>query len=402
MDFSSANLLLQKFLESIPNISIGSEYLKYLEFWPIFLIGLISSFILTPLIGYIAIKGDITYKPHTKRKGREFDNQAKAMHEGITPALGGLAISIPIFVAILLFFKIDGFTIPILIALGILILGSFLDDVFNLPAGIQFLYQILAAGIIAFSIIDLTSISFLDIELQRRTLSFSLIGIQQSFVFPGDLILFIWILICINSVKWTAGSPGIVEANSFVIFSLIFIIAVREASLFSSTLSILTAGTLLTFLYFAFPPQKIMSGSVGKTIYGFLICLLAIIADIKISTTIMLLLLPLIDFIYVIIKRIFINKPKNIMELMKINDTNHLHHQLLKLNISRKNVVLIEMSATLLLGSFAILTTGALRYFAIILGIAIGMAFIVFINIKATTRQEDDEEPKSPESKYSY
>ncbi|MDD4382192.1 MAG: hypothetical protein PHE21_02510 [Candidatus Dojkabacteria bacterium] len=402
MDFSSANLLLQKVLGYIPNISKGLEYLKYLEFWPIFLIGIGISLILTPLIGYFATKKDITYKPHTKRKEKDFDNPEKAMHEGVTPALGGLAISIPIFLAILVFFKLDAFTIPILIALGILILGSFLDDVFNLPASLQFLYQILAAGIIAFSIIDLTSISFLDIALESRTLSFSVLGLAQSFVFPGDLILFGWIIVCINAVKWTAGSPGIIEANSLAIFSLIFVIAVRESALFSSTLSILAAGTLLVFLLFAFPPQKIMSGSAGKSVYGFLICLLAIIADLKISTTIMLLLLPLIDFIYVIVKRIFINKPKSIVELMKINDTNHLHHQLLKLNISRKNVVLIEMSASLLLGSFAILTTGALRYFALILGIAIGIAFIVFINIKATKKKKDEDEPKSPESKYSY
>lgn len=402
MDFASANTLLQKLLGYIPEILKNLTYTKYLEFWPIFLIGIGLSFILTPIIGYIAVKRDITYKPAVQRMGRSFDNPNKAMHEGVTPALGGLAISVPIFLAIIMFFKLDGFTIPILVALGILIIGSVLDDIFNLPSWIQFLYQILAAGIIAFSIIDLTNISFLNIELESRTLSFPLFNIQQSFVFPGDLILFFWILICINAVKWTAGSPGIIEANSLVIFSLIFVIAVRESSLFSSTLSILAAGTLLVFLFFAFPPQKIMSGSAGKTLYGFLICLLAIIADLKISTTIMLLLLPLIDFIYVIVKRIFVNKPKNIMDLMKINDTNHLHHQLLKLNISRKNVVLIEMSATLLLGSFAILTTGAIRYFAIILGIAIGIAFIVLINIKASKKKAGGEEPKSPESKYSY
>jgi hypothetical protein len=50
-------------------------------------------------------------------------------------------------------------------------------------------------------------------------------------------------------------------------------------SIFSSTLSILIAGGLLAFLIFAFPPQKIMTGSAGKSVYGFLICILALVAD---------------------------------------------------------------------------------------------------------------------------
>jgi len=402
MDFSSSNIFLQKLLTHFSDFISSDSYSKYLDFWPILLLGIGISLVLAPLIGYFAQKYDVTYKPFSKRKEKDFDNPQKAMHEGITPSLGGLVISLSIFVAILIFFKLDSFTVPILIALGILIIGSFLDDVLNLPAKVQFLYQILAALVISFSIINLTNISFFNIELQSLTWDFSIFHIQQSFVFPGDLILFVWILVCINAVKWTAGSPGIVEANSLIIFALIFVIALRESAIFSSTLSILAVGLLMVLVIFAFPRQKIMSGSSGKTVYGFLICILAIIADSKMSTTLMLLALPLIDFIYVIVKRLFILKPKNLLNLLRINDTNHLHHQLLKLNISRKQVVLLEMSATLLLGSFAILTTGAIRYFALILGVSLGIGFVVFINIKASRKNVGNEDGKSPESKYSY
>lgn len=402
MDFSSSNILLQKLLTHFSDLITNDSYSKYFDFWPILLIGIVISLILTPLIGHFAQKYDITYKPFSKRNEKDFDNPQKAMHEGITPSLGGLVLSLSIFAAILIFFKLDSFTIPILIALGILIVGSFLDDILNLPAKVQFLYQILAALVISFSIINLTNISFFNIELQNISWDFSIFHLQQSVVFPGDLILFVWILMCINAVKWTAGSPGIVEANSLIIFALIFVIALRENAIFSSTLSILAVGILLVLVMFAFPPQKIMSGSSGKTVYGFLICILAIIADSKMSTTLMLLTLPLIDFIYVIVKRIFVVKPKNLLTLLRINDTNHLHHQLLKLNLSRRQVVLLEMSATLLLGSFAILTTGAIRYFALILGVSLGIAFVVFINIKASRKRIGNEDEKSPESKYSY
>jgi UDP-GlcNAc:undecaprenyl-phosphate/decaprenyl-phosphate GlcNAc-1-phosphate transferase len=400
MDFSSATSYLNALLSRLPALAQNTEYGKYLEYWPIFLIGLTASFFLTPLLGHIASKKNITYVP---KKGRgEKDIAEKALHKGITPSLGGLAITIPAFLAVLIFFRLDSFTIPIVLSLFVLIVGATLDDIFNLPAKIQILYQVIAAGIIAFSILSITSIPFLNIDLNMFNLNFSVFGIQQSLAIPGDIFLFLWLIVCINAVKWTAGSPGIIEANSLVIFSLIFIIAIRSNSVFSSSISILVSASLLAFLIFAFPPQKIMTGSTGKSVYGFLVCILAIVADTKISTTVMLLMLPLIDFAYVIVKRYLIYKPKSLGALMKLSGPDHLHHQLMKLDLSRAQLVLIEMSATLFLGSFAILTTGALRYFTLTISLALGIAFIVYTNIHASRKKRAKEKGKSPESKYSY
>jgi hypothetical protein len=89
----------------------------------------------------------------------------------------------------------------------------------------------------------------------------------------------------------------------------------------------------------------------------------------------MLILVPVIDFAYVILKRLITYKPKSFFELMRINDANHLHHQLMKLNLTRSQIVLIEMAITLLIGALAVLSTGAIRYFALILGAALGNCF---------------------------
>ncbi len=403
MDFSNITRILSTIL-SLPFFDslINSEYYKYVRYLPLFLAGALLALIVTPIIGHTALKHDITYKPGVKKNHKDFDNPEKALHEGITPALGGLAIAIPVLLALLFFFKLDSFTIPILLSILIIVIGSTLDDILNLPAKVQLSYQILAALIIVFSVINLGNSSFLGIDFNIATWNFSIFGLQQSLAFPGDIILFFWILVCINAVKWTAGSPGIIEANSLTIFTLIFVIAVRYESIFSSTLSIIAAGALLVFLVFAFPPQKIMSGSTGKSLYGFLICILAIIADAKFSTTLMLILVPVIDFVYVILKRLITYKPKSFFELLRINDTSHLHHQLMKLNLTRGQIVLIEMIVTLLIGSLAVLSTGAIRYFALILGATFGIAFIVIANIHAAKRKSKKSKDKSPESKYSY
>ncbi len=402
MDISIPTKFLERILK-INSLSISQAYDKYFNFWPLFLVGFLFSLLLLPFIGRLATKYGITYKPKDRRRGKDYDNPQKAVHTIETPALGGLAITIPVLVGILLFFRLDAFTIPILIAILILLIGSTLDDVFNLSSKKQLTYQALAALVIAISIIDLSNISFFANDFLNLTTlrwSSSILSLPISIVFPGDLILMIWILLCINSVKWVGGSPGLVESYSLTIFLLLFVVGLRSLSLFSSSLSILIAGSLLSLVYFAFPPPKIMSGSSGKSIYGFLISILALTSGVKFSTTIMLLALPLIDFVYVIIYRYLKYKPKTLPELMKINDTSHLHHKLLKLNLSNVHILLIETSISLLIGSFAILSTGALRYFALIFGLSLAIGFVVYINYKAS--KKDEKQKESPESKYSY
>lgn len=404
MDYAVPTKIFQ-YLTSLVDTTLSTgDFSKYIAFLPIFIIGILSTLLLAPIIGRLAWKHGITYKPQQKRKEKEFDNPEKALHDIETPALGGLSIMIPVFIIMILCFQINSFTLPILIAFFILIIGSALDDIINLDSKIQLGYQILACLIIVFSIIDLSQIGIIGnelVNLSAYTLSFKFLGLPLSLVLPGDIFLFFWLILCINAVKWVGGSPGLIESYSGVIFTLLFIIGVRTFSPFTSTVSVMIAGSLLAFLYFAIPPQKIMSGSPGKSVFGFTIALLALISDSKISTSIMILGLPLLDAIFVVIRRIIVHKPKSFIELMKINDATHFHHQLIKLNFSRRQILLIESSLTLLLGSIAIATTGAMRYFAVIFGIALILLLIVIINLKAN-KEDPKKKEESPESKYSY
>jgi UDP-GlcNAc:undecaprenyl-phosphate GlcNAc-1-phosphate transferase len=378
---------------------------KYIAFLPIALIAFLVTFLLTPVIGKIAWSIGATYKPKEKRRGKDFDNPIKAIHQTETPNLGGLAVTLPTFIITLLSFQINTFTGPILLALAILMIGSVLDDIYNLDSRIQFGYQILATLVIVCSIIDLAEVGIIDKEilnLTAYTLRFDIFNFPISLVLPGDIFLFFWLLLSLNAVKWVGGSPGLLEGYATVIFTLIFVLGVRVASDFTSTMAIAMSASLLAFLFYAVPPEKIMSGSSGKSVYGFVLALLALISDAKISTSIMLLGLPVLDAIFVVIRRIIKHKPKSISELMRINDTTHLHHKLLDLNLNRIQVLLLESSIALLFGSAAIATTGAMRYFALIFGLAIILLLIVIINNRAQKKKDREKKPASPESKYSY
>lgn len=404
MDYAIQTQFFTSLTGFFSNLITDPVMAKYIAFLPIAMIGILSSFLLTPLIGKIAWQIGATYKPGAKRKGKDFDNPEKAVHEKEVPALGGLSVLLPAFIITLISFEINFFTIPILAALLVLMVGSALDDIFNLDSKIQFGYQILACLIIVVSVIDLSQISFVDqdiINLSAYTLNFSILRFPFSIVLPGDIILFLWLMLCLNAVKWIGGSPGLLESYSTVIFTLLFIIGVRVSSDFSATVSIVVAGGLLGFLFYAIPPEKILSGSSGKSVYGFLIALLALINESKISTTIMLLSLPLLDAAFVVLKRIVTHKPKSFFQLMRINDTFHFHHQLMKLNISKTQILLIEGFIALIIGSIAIATAGAMKYFALIFGLSIILLLIVIINFKAEKRRKEKEK-ETPESKYSY
>jgi UDP-GlcNAc:undecaprenyl-phosphate/decaprenyl-phosphate GlcNAc-1-phosphate transferase len=389
----------------LKNFSFSSHLEKYLIFIPIFIAGFLLSFLLTPIIGNLAKKHNIVYVPNIKRKGKDFDNSDKALHKGIIPALGGLAVMIPVFLLMIFCFKLDSITLPLLVALGILTIGGILDDIFNLPAKTQMILQVIAASVIVFSILDLDSLPLLNTTIPMDILKFqpTIGSFAFSLVFPGDLFLFIWLVFCINSFKWMGGSPGLIEGTGLITTALIFIISIRYQVLFSSTASALITGSLLAFLIFAYPPPLIMSGSSGKSVYGLLICSLGLISQTKFATTLILLLFPTLDAAYVLIKRYVEYKPRNFLSLMKISGTTHFHHQLLKLDLSRRNVFWVEILITLTIGSLVIITTGAYRYFFIILGVTLSLFLILYTNFKASKKESAESNRKeSSESKYSY
>lgn len=398
-----------KFLEIwtsiISKFNFPDNLEKYLIFIPIFLAGFLLTFILTPVIGRFSKKYNIVYVPMTKRKNKDFDNPEKALHKGIIPALGGLAVMIPVLLLMILCFNLNSVTLPIFIALSILTISGILDDILNIPAKTQLILQILAVSIIVFSVLDLGSFSIFGNTIQMDILKFEpVIGkFSFSLIFPGDFILFIWLIFCINSFKWVGGSPGLIEGDALIVAFLIFIISVRHQVVFSSAVSILLSGSLFAFLIFAYPPPLIMSGSSGKSVYGLIICCLSLVSQTKFATTLILLLLPTFDAIFVIVKRYLEYKPKNPLELIKISGATHFHHQLLKLNMSQRQVFWIEMLITLSTGAIAIMTTGAYRYFFIVMGIILVISVILLVNFRAKKREkEGSKKEESSESKYSY
>ncbi len=399
-------------LDFIKNL-FPEDFGIYIEFFPIFFVGLILAFLITPILGYISQRFKILDKPSKERvtKLNKYDVPERHMHEKPTPLLGGLAFLIPIIITLIMFIGIAPEIKAILIAVLILVLVGILDDIFNLPAIHQFIGQLIAALVICFSPLSMNYINVpLDgtITLNWLETSFTFFDTTMLLSFPGDLVMLIWILICINAIKFVNGSDGLMEGNAIIISLLFFVLAVRTEADMIIILSLMLAGGLTGFLFYNFPPAKIFSGSAGKTTLGFLIAVIAILNDTKFAASIMILTLPMIDFFFVVIKRYLTYKPKGFFELIRINDTNHLHHQLILLGLTPKKVLLVETSITLIVGLIAISTTGAMNLFLFILVVLLIIIAIFVLHTivnkrnKAVTEPPKDSDTKSPESRYSY
>ena len=128
--------------------------------------------------------------------------------------------------------------------------------------------------------------------------------------------------------------------------------------------------------FFTWPPQKILWGF-GATSAGLIIASLSIIGSTKVATTMLVLMIPFLDGIFAIIRRISRGR------LPFWGDREHFHHKLLEgLGWNKKQIALFYWSTSICLGIIGILTSNQLKILSIIsVAIIIG-ALIALVNLR--------------------
>ena len=120
------------------------------------------------------------------------------------------------------------------------------------------------------------------------------------------------------------------------------------------TLTFIMLGSTLGYLLHNFPPAKIFMGDSGSMFLGYIIAVIALLGFKNITLTsviipMLLLAIPIMDTLFAIIRRLVNHKP------IGMPDKNHFHHQLLKLNLSRRKTVLLIYLIDLLFAVASIL-----------------------------------------------
>lgn len=271
------------------------------------------------------------------KKANLYDYQdERKIHKGNIPRLGGIGIFIAIiftsFLYILLtdqiFFKNY---LPILLASSIIFIFGIIDDVFNLRAIVKLLVQLIASSIVVYN-------GFRFNQIFNWVLPLPLSYILTLF----------WIIGIINAYNLIDGLDGLCGSLSFLsilTFGILYAICGNNEGVFCF---IVTAG-ILGFLFFNFPPAKIFMGDGGSQFLGFLIAVIPLFTSSysfefnKFLIVLVIVSIPLLDTIAAIWRRLRDHRP------IMSPDRAHLHHKLMNLGYSGKQILLIIILMQLVL-----------------------------------------------------
>jgi UDP-GlcNAc:undecaprenyl-phosphate/decaprenyl-phosphate GlcNAc-1-phosphate transferase len=325
-----------------------------MNYYIIFVIAMIISFALTPLVKKLAVKLDIIDVPKDERR----------VHKKPIPLIGGLAIYISFMV--MLAFN-GGFSkdyLAIFIGGTIILIGGLLDDKYDLKPRYKLMFQISAALVLIFMGVEISLLT------NPFTKYFSSLNLEKWISIPVTLI---WIVGVTNAFNLIDGLDGLSSGLALISSVTMLIVSVITGRYEAILLNSILAGSILGFLPYNFNPASIFLGDTGAQLLGFLLSSIAIIGAVKSATAITLAVpiialgVPIYDTLLAIIRRKINGKP--IMQA----DKGHLHHRLLALGYSQKKAVIIMYIISIILGIISI--------FAATLSSKASYAFMVIVII---------------------
>ena len=294
----------------------------------------IISFAATPLVKLLAQRMGVMDVPKDNRR----------MHTVPIPRMGGLAIFLAFFLAVLAFSKgIDRLLSAILLgAVVIVILGVF-DDKFALQAKFKLLVQIAAACIVVF---------YGNCRIERLTNPFG--SSLYSYWDLGWLsypITIIWIVALTNAVNFIDGLDGLACGVSCISAVSMLVIALVVSDTRVAIVMAALAGACLGFVPFNFNPAKIFMGDVGSQFLGFILATVSILGLFKLQTVVTF-AVPLADTGFAVIRRLAHGQSPFHA------DKGHFHHRLLALGLSPKQAVFVLYGVTVIGGVIGLWIAG--------------------------------------------
>lgn len=319
-----------------------------------FIITFLLSVGLTLLVKHFALKFHIVDNPIGDRK----------IHKTPIPLLGGLAVFFS-FSTVVIYYSyftdliIGGFILPkfiigIILAGLVIMIGGFLDDKFGVKPKLQLIFPFIAAIIIIAcgigighvrnplgGIISLDNWQFIFFWYQ---------GIPYKITLLADLFTLIWLMGMMYTTKLLDGLDGLVSGITVIGSLIIFGVAISKdvAQYNTALIAIILAAAFAGFLVFNFNPAKIFLGEGGSLFAGLMLGVLAIISGSKVATALLIMGVPILDVIWVILRRlIYYGK-------ISIADRKHLHFRLLDVGLSHRQAVIFLYCLTALFGSIAL------------------------------------------------
>jgi UDP-GlcNAc:undecaprenyl-phosphate/decaprenyl-phosphate GlcNAc-1-phosphate transferase len=252
------------------------------------------------------------------------------IHQAPTPRWGGIPVTAGVFVALLLT------SIHYMPNLRAMLLGSFLvlvagvlDDWRRISAGTKLFVQLAACAILIMDDVHVT-----------------LLG-STWWGHIGDwIITIVWTVGITNAVNFLDGMDGLVSGLVVGTSAIFFVLALLLGSSMLAYCSLALFGASLAFLSFNVKPARVFLGDGGSNFLGFFLATLGFYGGwakndpiVSLFIPILLLSVPIYDMIYTTVARIATGKVTSFRSWLEFTGTDHIHHRLEALGLTRGQVV---------------------------------------------------------------
>ncbi|OGF26636.1 hypothetical protein A2242_01615 [Candidatus Falkowbacteria bacterium RIFOXYA2_FULL_47_9] len=332
-----------------------------MNFLSVFILTVVISVAATLLVKRLAVKFSVVDTPNLPRK----------IHEKAVPLLGGAAIFVSFFLALL-------FSLSSVLSRGltgmqlaaffcgalVLLVGGVLDDVFNLTPGRHFVFSVLAALVAIAGGITIVKITN------------PVGGLLYFGSFVSAALTFVWLLGMTYTTKLLDGVDGLVSGLGVISGIIIFLFTMTTHYYQPDVglLAMLFAAACLGFLFFNFYPAKIFLGDGGSLLVGYVIAVLAIISGAKIAVALLIMGIPILDVAWTIVRRLWSGQNP-----FRAADRKHLHHRFLAMGLSQPQTVFIYYAFAIFFGILALFLQSQGKIIAIGV-LAIIMVCIIFLD----------------------
>lgn len=338
---------------------------------------LLTSLLLVPVFRWLAVRMDVVDRPREARK----------IHKRIVPYLGGL----PFYFSFLgTIFYVEAFHpeysqpvfFPMCVAGTLIVLMGVYDDIKDMSSLKKLLVELVLLGGLYFYGFQTTEIA-------------SPFGGSFNVGWVAVVITPLWIAGVINAVNFSDGLDGLAGGLVFICAASIFAIAFKNGQVGSCLMMACLMGATLGFLRYNFNPASIFMGDAGALFLGFVLGATTLLEKQKGVTTIALavpmvvMAVPILDTILSFYRRLQRARQGKFFT----PDRNHLHHRLLDLGLTQRQVVLALyfVSAWMGLMAFVLSVVPSTYSFLILLlaAMAVGGGVVVLRFIEGLSQGDE-------------
>ena len=297
----------------------------------------------------------------TRRGWTSVPKDGRHIHQTPLPRLGGVAIFLAFSFSLIVWLclavvyprLLEGLAPATLLriyvpACLIFCLGIY-DDLHGAGPYLKFSVQVIAA-----TMLFLGGMRILDLPL--------LFGSHSLPWFVGLPLTVLWVVAVTNAFNLIDGLDGLAAGSALFSTVVFFVVALVNHSWLGSLMSVALAGSILGFLRFNFNPATIFLGDSGSLFIGFLLSALALAGAQKAPTLVAVAIpvvsfgLPILETALSVLRRLISGRP------IFTADREHIHHKLLQLGMSHRQVVIVLYAVSALfamLSLFLLWPTGS-------------------------------------------